>query len=165
MQIKEETGIEQTCDDHRRGLLQSVSGESRGNQGVIMRPDRSIVIGHGIVSRLAAPHRTNAPTGERCFVCEGSRYTTSVLLCRDTGEKTVPRVRCAHSARSLAAIQCKSVSGKLITPKCLPEAATERFRLSLQLARACCVPKHFCKLTGRGLRGVNITLHFAKRDW
>src|SRR6266487_1442240 len=129
MQIKEKTGIEQTCEDHRCGLLQSVSGESRGDQGVIVRPDRSIVIGHGIVSRLAASHRTNAPTGERSFVCERCRYAARVLLCRDTGEKTVPRVRRAHSTRLLAAIQRKGVSGKLITPKRLLEPAAERFCL------------------------------------
>src|SRR6266487_949479 len=129
MQIKEKTGIEQTCEDHRCGLLQSVSGESRGDQGVIVRPDRSIVIGHGIVARLAASHRTDAPTGERCFVCERRRYTARVLLCRDTGEKTVPRVRCSHLARLLAPIQRKGVSGKVITPKRFLELATERFCL------------------------------------
>src|ERR1041385_103784 len=42
MQIKEESGIKQTCENHRGRLLKAVSGESRGNQGVIVRPDRSV---------------------------------------------------------------------------------------------------------------------------
>ena len=32
--------------------------------GVIMRPDRTVVVGHGIVTGLAATDGANAPTGE-----------------------------------------------------------------------------------------------------
>src|SRR6266567_3495271 len=125
MQIEEKTGVEQSCEDHRGRLLESVSAEPRRDQSVIVRPDRSIVIGHRIVARLAASHRTDAPTGERRFFCKRCRNAARVLLCRNTGEKTMPRVRCSHPARLLASIQCNGVSTKIVAPKRLLEATTE----------------------------------------
>src|SRR6266516_5041713 len=104
-----------------------------------MRPDRSIVIGHGIVARLAAGDRADAPTGERCFVAKRSGYGARMLRRRDTREKTVPRVRGSHSARLLAPVQGKRISRNVVTPKRFLESATERFRLFSQFARTWCV--------------------------
>src|SRR6266540_565171 len=129
MQIEEKTGIEQTCENRCGRLLQSVSGESRSNQGVIVRPDRSIVIGHGIVARLAASDCAKPPTGERCLVCKRCHHTARMFLSRDTSKKTVSRVRSSHPASVLAPIQRKGVGGKFITPKSCLEPATQRFGL------------------------------------
>src|SRR6266704_3891034 len=139
MEIEEESGVEQTCEDYRGRLFQPVSGESRSNQGVIVRPDRSVVIGHGVVARFAARHRADSPSGERGLVCESCHYTARVFVSRDTSEKTVTCVRRSHPARLLPPVQRNGVGGEVVAPKGFLEPTMERFRLFLQLLRPCSV--------------------------
>jgi hypothetical protein len=82
----------------------------------------------GRTSDCTAPRllrRCGSPARKRCFIRKRCCYTARMFFRRDTGEKTVPRVRRSHPARLFAPIQRKGVCGELIAPEGSLESARE----------------------------------------
>ena len=129
-----------------------------------MRPDRTIVIRHRVVTRLAAGDSTNSPSRKGCFIGERARYALSVVLCRNTREKTVTGVRRAHPARPFAAVQRKRICGKLFTPEDLLEPVAQALGLLFQVLRNRLIAQQSCQLAGNKFGSVHVTLHFTQSD-
>src|SRR6266480_5337621 len=130
-----------------------------------MGPDRSVVIRHRIVTRLAGSDRPNSPTGEARFMGQCRSNTTRMLCGCDSGKKAMTRVRRADPAGLLPAIERKRVDGKLITPETLFESLAEDFGLLRQITRPCIIAEEFSQSGRRQLCCVNVALHFAQSDW
>src|SRR5437762_7996093 len=130
-----------------------------------MGPDRSVVIRHRIVTRLAGSDCPNSPTGEARFMCQCRSNTTRMLCGCDSGKKAMTRVRRADPAGLLPAIERKRVGGKLITPETLFESLAEGFGLLRQITRPCIIAEEFSQCGRRQLCSVNVALHFAQSDW
>jgi hypothetical protein len=67
MKVQKNAGVEQPRENLHRCFLMSVSGEPAGDDGVIVRPDGTVVVGHGVVADLTRAERTDAPS-----VCRNS---------------------------------------------------------------------------------------------
>src|SRR5436190_10110982 len=104
-----------------------------------MGPDRSVMIRHRIVTRLAGSDCSNSPAGEGRFVCQRRSYAPGMLCGRDSGKKTMTRIRCSDPAGLLPAVERERVGGKLITPETLFESLEEGFGLLRQITRACII--------------------------
>src|SRR5207249_6601810 len=130
-----------------------------------MGPDRSVVIRHRIVTRLAGSDCPNSPTREARFMCQCRSNTTRMLCGCDSGKKAMTRVRRADPAGLLPAIERKRGGGKLITPETLFESLAEGFGLLRQITRPCIIAEEFSQCGRRQLCSVNVALHFAQSDW
>src|SRR5947207_15957248 len=102
-----------------------------------MGPDRSVVIRHRIVTRLAGSDCPNSPTGEARFMCQCRSNTTRMLCGCDSGKKAMTRVRRAGPAGLRPAIERKRVGGKLITLETLSESLAQGFRWLQRVTRLC----------------------------
>src|SRR5215831_15501618 len=98
-----------------------------------MGPDRTIVVRHRVVAGLAAGDSTNSPSVKGCFIGERARYALSVVLRRNTREKTMTGIRRAHSARPFAAVQRKRKCGKLLAPEDFLEPLAQTLGLVFQV--------------------------------
>src|SRR6266481_5916366 len=108
-----------------------------------MGPDRSVVIRHRVVTRLAGSDCPNSPAGEGRFMCQRRSNATRMLCGCDSGEKAMTRVRRSYPAGLLPAIERKRVGGKFITPETLVESSEEGFGLLRQITRACRIAEEF----------------------
>src|SRR5215831_13312927 len=111
MQIEEDARVHHTSEHHGNRSLQFVPSKSRGDQGVIVRPDRAIVIRHWVVARFTAGYCANSPSRKGCFVGQCGRNSPRVFLGCNTSEKTMTSVRRSHAAGPLAAVQSDGVCG------------------------------------------------------
>src|SRR4030095_9686152 len=125
MQIEEDARVHHTSEHHGSWSLEVVPGKSRGDQRVIMRPDRTIVIRHRIVARFTTGYCAHSPSRKGVFIGQGRRNAPRVCLRRNTREKTMTSVRRSHPAGPLAAVQSECVCGKLFTPEDFLEPAAE----------------------------------------
>ncbi len=57
-------GIEQACEQALDRALQAVAREPERDQRIVVRPDRTVVVGHRIVARFSVRDRADAPAGE-----------------------------------------------------------------------------------------------------
>ena len=64
MQIEKSAGVEETGKNLQGALLKSVSGHTRCDEGIIVRPNRSIVVRHGIEADLRSGDGSDAPSVE-----------------------------------------------------------------------------------------------------
>src|SRR5438046_7508562 len=108
-----------------------------------MGPDRSVVIRHRIVTRLAGSDCPNSPAGEGRFMCQCRSNTMRMLCGCDSGKKAMTRVRRADPTGLLPAIERKRVDGKLITPETLFKSLAEGFGLLRQITRPCTIATEF----------------------
>src|SRR4030095_1384024 len=129
MQIEKDARVHHTSEHHGSRSLEFVPAKSRGDQGVIVRPDRTIVIRHRIVAGLTAGYCANSPSGKGCFIGQGGRNALRVFLRRNTREKTMTSIRRSHPAGPLTAVQSEGVCGKLFTPEDFLEPAARALGL------------------------------------
>jgi len=64
VQIQDNAGIEQAGEDLYGLVLEAIARQAHGDQGVVVRPDRPVVIGHGIVPRCIVGECAYPPTAE-----------------------------------------------------------------------------------------------------
>src|SRR5947208_15403904 len=102
-----------------------------------MGPDRSVVIRHRIVTRLAGSDCPNSPAGEGRFMCQCRSNTPRMLCGCDSGKKAMTRVRRSYPAGLLPAIERKRVGGRLITPETLFDSLEEDLDLLRQITHLC----------------------------
>ena len=62
MQLKKLAGVEEPANNLQCALFEPLGGHPRCDQGIVVRPDRSIVIGHRIVSDLRGCDGPDAPS-------------------------------------------------------------------------------------------------------
>ena len=103
-------------------LGQPVARQAEGDQSVVMRPDRAVVIGHGIVARLGGGHGADAPAREEVAVHQLVGDAGGAVGSGDAGQQHMPGVRGADTAGLLGAVQGESVGAEIIAPECGLEA-------------------------------------------
>ena len=73
-------------------MLQSIAGQAERNEGVVVRPDGTIVVRHRVVLRLGRGHCANAKAGERRVVQERARDAIGMQRACDAGEKAMTSI-------------------------------------------------------------------------
>ena len=129
MQVEKEARIKDARENLDGLIHQSIAAKAGGDQRVIVRPDRSIVIRHRIVPCFLGSHGPNSPSRERRFVSKGCCYSTRPLLFRDSGEKAMTSVRRSDATRLFPAVQGQGIGGDLVTPEGLIETSIQRLCL------------------------------------
>ena len=61
MQLKKQAGVEETAKNLQCALFESIGGHPGCDKGIIVRPDRSIVVGHRIEASLQWLQRFGHP--------------------------------------------------------------------------------------------------------
>src|SRR5215467_10938348 len=121
------TGLVQAMQDFGRLLLHAIERETQADQGVVVRPDGTIVVGHRIVATFRRADRPNTPSRKALFTHQRRSYGLGPLLARNLTKKSVPRVGSTHAALLLLPIQSKRIGAKIIAPKCFFELRSQRF--------------------------------------
>ena len=109
--------VEQTTQNLCGLLPHSVSGKSRRDDGTVVRPDRAVVVGDGIVAALANGNRAHAPAAEQVGGHQGVADTLSSPWRRSSAVKDMARIRCAYGALTLVAIQRKGIDAEGLAPE------------------------------------------------
>ena len=69
-----------------------VAGEAERDEAVVMWPDRAVVVGHGIVSRLPRRNRANAPAREKLWPQKILRHLRGAFGRSNPGEQDLTRI-------------------------------------------------------------------------
>ena len=128
-------GVEQALEHMFDRMLQSVAREAECDQRIIVRPDRSIVIGHRIVTRLAARDGADAPSRKEFMAHEIAGDHARPIRPRNAGEQQLPGIRRSHLARLFGAVERQRVSSEVVAPESLFEALGQPLRIGFQLSR------------------------------
>src|SRR5882724_3423252 len=104
-QIHVAGGIEHAFEQLLDLGLMAIAGKTERDQGVVMRPDRPVVIRHRIVARLAPGDGPDAPSGEELRRQEhrgdlASAYVPSSADQKLSSNRAASRSACASSARA-----------------------------------------------------------------
>ena len=116
-------GVEQALEHLLDRMLQAVAREPERDQRVVVRPDRTVVIGHRIVARFAARHGADAPAGEKMRPHQIGGDHAGAIFAHDAAEQQLPGIRRAHLARLLGAIERQRVGAEFLAPERLLQNA------------------------------------------
>lgn len=64
MQIEKSAGVEETGKNLQGALFESVGSHARGDNGIVVRPDRSVVVRHRIEADLRCGDGSDTPSVE-----------------------------------------------------------------------------------------------------
>src|SRR5450432_4826160 len=98
-----------------------------------MRPDGSIVIGHGVVAPLAGANGANAPAGEKLGGHELVANSGGVLRSADFAEKSLACIGRADFALLFFAVERERVHADFFAPESLFEALLESVGFQVEL--------------------------------
>src|SRR2546429_35235 len=71
VQTDKQRRIEQTGGDFGGFFLAAIARQSQRDHGVVVRPDRAVVIGHGVKARRGSGGRADAPACEQLHAEKG----------------------------------------------------------------------------------------------
>ena len=91
---------------------QAVPGEPGGDQRVVVRPDRAVVIRHRVVAHFAGVDGPDAPAGKHALSQQRLGDLPRAVRLRETREQAMPGVRRADRAGTLLAIQRQRVGAE-----------------------------------------------------
>src|ERR1043165_2273632 len=111
--------VEKGRQDSKSRLFISVTGQPKRNQRIVVRPDRAVVVGHGIITRLGGCDRSPAPAAEKGVAEQVLLNPGGRIRLGDAGERALRRVGASYPARLFRAVQSDRVSLDLLAPKCL----------------------------------------------
>src|SRR4029079_11722934 len=83
----------------------------------------------------------------------------------DSRVKTVPRIRCPNSTLSFLSVQSQCISGNVFAPKSFIESIAQCRCLGLESGGFAPVAQNQRKVGRSAFSCIDISLHFAKRDW
>src|SRR5262249_58837703 len=132
---------EQALEHMLDRMLQAIPREPERNQRVVMWPDRAVVIGHRIIPGLAERDRANTPAGEEVRPQEINGDATGTILADHAAEQQMSRIRRAHRARPLLAVERQRIGAELLAPECFLEALGQLARLHLEPLRDLAPPE------------------------
>src|SRR6478609_845905 len=101
----------------RHRMLQAVAREAERDQRIVMRPDRSIVIGHRVVTGFAARYGADAPSRKEFVAHQVGRDPPRPIGPDDASEEKLTGIRGSHLARPLGAVERERVSAELLAPE------------------------------------------------
>src|SRR6185437_4629164 len=109
--------IEQTLEQGLDLALQAIPREPQGDQRIVVRPDRAVVVGHRIVAGFALGDGANAPAREETRSQQAGRDRGRTVWLNDAGEQELACVRRADTARLLVAVEGNGVGAEIGTPE------------------------------------------------
>src|SRR4029077_9401514 len=107
----------------------SVIGKTRRSDGIVVWPDRPIVIGDRIVLLFERTHGANAPAGKRVVGQQNLSHSFCLGRFGNAGVETMARIRCANATRLFLPVESQSVGGEILAPEGLVELFLEQLRL------------------------------------
>src|SRR5690606_11178352 len=121
VEVEEEARIQQRGEDAGSLFVEAVSGEPRRDEGVVVRPDRTIVVRHRVVARLAGGHGPNSPARGQGFAgqCRGEPDRPARL--HDSGKETVSGIRGPDPAWALVPVEGDRIGREILAPERLLE--------------------------------------------
>src|SRR6185437_16234836 len=122
LEIEVGRGFEQALEEARGLAPETVARETRGNQGIVVRPDRAVVVAHRIVSRLGRGDGAYAPSGKRRAVHQCPDHRGGALAIGKAGEQDMAGIRAPYPAGFLVAVEGEHVGPKLWIEELLVEA-------------------------------------------
>src|SRR5205085_4891515 len=86
-QLQTGGGLKQACQNLRRKLGKPVAAHPGRDDGVVMGPDRPIVVRHWVIARFPVGDRTNAPPGIEAVGQKAPSDSMSPLIADDSAKK------------------------------------------------------------------------------
>ena len=157
-------GIEQGLEQMRHRMLQAVAREAERDQRIVVRPDRSIVIGHRVVTGFAARHRADAPSRKKFLAHQIGRDQARAVGSNHAGEEKLPGIRRSHLARPLGAVERHSVGAEFLAPERRLEALGKQKRRGFELRRPLDQSQAPGAARRQPLAGKDIPLNLRQRD-
>src|SRR5579864_976383 len=127
--------VKQRLEQLFNAMLEPISREPQRNERIIVGPDRSVMIGHRIVTRLSLRHRANAPAGEEVRPHQTRGDEAGAVLPDEAGEQQLSGIRRANAARLLVSVEGDGVGRQFIAPENFLEPLRETVSLRLKLPR------------------------------
>src|SRR5262245_10272426 len=104
MVIQKNGRVKKTGQYLARKIFPRRLSTAKGDQRVVMRPHRAVMIGHWIVTFLRACNRTNSPARKEPLREKYFHPLQSPFLIGDTGEEAMAGIRACHPALTLVFI-------------------------------------------------------------
>ena len=96
---------------------ETVSRHAGGDDRVVVRPDRAVVIRLRVVASLAGGNRADAPAGKRRVLHQCSADARRALGRDDPRKQAMPGIGGAHTTRALVPIESQRVCAELVAPE------------------------------------------------
>ena len=145
---------------------EAVARQPGRDEGVVVRPDRAVVVAHRVVGAASPAQRADAPAGEHLAATSARRHLRGVLVVDDAGPQAVAHVGRERVDRALVARRAPARSSRASAqPERLVEAAPQRrarARVQLRARRRRRRPAA-SSATGQ-LGGVDVALDLGERD-
>ena len=148
----------------RHRMLQAVAREAERDQRIVVRPDRSIVIGHRVVTGFAARHRADAPSRKKFLTHQIGRDQARAVGSNHAGEEKLAGIRRSHLARPLGAVERHSVGAEFLAPERLLEALGKQQGCGFELRRLLDQSQAPGAARRQPLAGKDISLNLRQRD-
>src|ERR1700756_615451 len=106
-----------------------------------MRPDRSVVIRHWIISGFSSRQRANSPTGEEARPHQSRGNACGPIGTRNAAKQDLTSIGRAYATGIFGAVERKGVSLDLRAPECGLKALCKTGRFSIEFERKGLTPK------------------------
>src|SRR5439155_12971164 len=116
-------------------MLQAVAREAERDQRIVVRPDRSVVIGHRVVADFAPRDGADAPSRKELLAHQVGRDPPGTVGSDNAGEQKLTRVGSSHPAWLLGAVERQRIRAEFPAPERVLEALREKLRRGLELYR------------------------------
>src|SRR5207237_592051 len=102
--------------------------QARGDQRVVVRPDRAVVVAHRVVARLPAGECPDPPAREEIRAQQTRAEETRAPGVRDAAEEEMARVRRDHLARPLVVVERQRIGPLALDPEVVVDALAKGSR-------------------------------------
>src|SRR5581483_2239394 len=110
-------GVDEDAEEGGRRVGLAVAAEAAGEDRVVVRPDRAVVVAHRVVAAAPDGERPHAEAREEVRLEDAARDERRVLRRGGPGPEHVARVRRGDAARALLAIEREDVRPELVVPE------------------------------------------------
>ena len=117
MKLDHLTQVECGHQDAPRVVRQPIAGESRGDDRVVVRPHRSVVVRHRVVPHRIRRDRADTPPAERRIGEQRFGNNPGPLGIDDAREQAVSGVRRTDAAGALACVERQGVGAEILAPE------------------------------------------------
>ncbi len=157
-------GIEDGVHDPGGVVRVARARQAERRDGVVVRPDRSVVVGHRVVARLAGGEGPDAPPGEHRVAHELLGHPPRAGWRHDPRPQAVAGVGGPHPADALRAVERDAVCAQLVDPEGLLELGPQLLRLRGEALGQRIVAERLGQRGRTPLRGEDVALDLAQRD-
>src|SRR5271157_2491552 len=130
-----------------------------------MRPNRSIVVRHRIVTSFAGRDCAHTPSRIKVFRFQFRNNRAAMIPWTEPGEQDLARVGAPDLAALLLSIQCNRIRRNPIGPERLVKPVLQNSRFPPKRGRPFPFTQRFKNIGNSTFRGVNVALHLAERYW